>query len=134
MLTKKEGNILRRNTPQRKAIEQVFKQHERPLSVDEVLTYGQKFVESLNQATVYRNLKILIDAGWLKRIFHPSLGSLYERTGKGHHHHFHCRRCNRAFELPGCALKEDEAAPNGFIVEDHEIFLFGVCPSCGGAA
>jgi hypothetical protein len=66
----------------------------------------------------------------LKRISHPSFGTLYERAGKEHHHHFHCRECNRAFELPGCALKEDEAAPDGFVVEDHEVFLFGVCPSC----
>jgi Fur family ferric uptake transcriptional regulator len=129
----KEDEILRRNTTQRKAIEQVFRQNERPLGVDEVLKSGRKFVASLNQATVYRNLKILIDDGWLKRIFHPVLGSLYERTGKGHHHHFYCRGCKRAFDLPGCALKEEDAAPDGFVVEDHEIFLFGVCPTCAEA-
>ena len=125
---------MKRNTTQRKAIEHVFKQHTRPLTVEEVLSYGRKSVESLNQATVYRNLKILIDDGWLNRILHPSLGPLYERTGKGHHHHFHCRACNRAFDLPGCALNVEEAAPHGYIVEDHEVFLFGVCPSCGGVA
>ncbi len=123
---------MRRNTTQRMAIERVFRQHERPLGVDEVLKYGRKLVKSLNQATVYRNLKLLIDDGWLKRIAHPSLGALYERTGKGHHHNFHCRECNRTFDLPGCALNEDEAAPDGFVVEGHEVFLFGVCPLCAG--
>jgi hypothetical protein len=44
------------------------------LGVDEVLNYGRKLVESLNQATVYRNLKFLIDDGWLKRISHPLEG------------------------------------------------------------
>ena len=121
---------MKRNTTQRMAIEKVFRQHERPLSVDEVLEYGCKIVESLNQSTVYRNLKILTNEGWLERILHPSLGTLYERTGKGHHHHFHCRECKRVFELPGCALKEEDVAPDGFVVEDHEIFLFGICPSC----
>ena len=110
----------------------MFRQHDRPLGVEEVLAYGRELVETLNQATVYRNLKILTDDGWLQRVSHPSLGTLYERTGKGHHHHFHCRKCNRAFELPGCALNQDEAAPEGFVLEDHEIFLFGVCPSCDG--
>jgi len=119
-----------RNTTQKKAIKEVFRRHDRPLGVDEVLIYGREIVESLNQATVYRNLKKLIDDGWLKKISHPSLGTIYERRDKEHHHHFHCRECNRAFELPGCALKDDEAAPAGFIVEEHEIFLFGVCPSC----
>lgn len=121
---------MRRNTTQRMAIEQVFNLHDRPLGVDEVLRYGRKLVESLNQATVYRNLKLLIDDGWLKRISHPSLGALYERTGRGHHHHFYCRECDRAFDLPGCALKEEDVAPDGFVVEDHEVFLFGICPSC----
>ena len=121
---------MRRKTTQRMAIERVFRQHDRPLVVVEILTYGRKLVKSLNQATVYRNLKLLVDDGWLKRVTHPSLGTLYERTGMGHHHLFHCRACNRAFELPGCALKEDEIAPDGFVVEDHEVFLFGVCPSC----
>ena len=123
---------MRRNTTQRMAIEKVFRQHERPLGVDEVLAYGRKLVESLNQATVYRNLKLLVNDGRLKRVTHPSLGTLYERTGKGHHHHFYCHACNRAFELPGCALKEDEIAPDGFVVEDHEVFLSGVCSSCSG--
>jgi Fur family ferric uptake transcriptional regulator len=112
------------------AIEQVFRQHDRPLGVDEVLTHGRRLVESLNQATVYRNLKLLVSDGWLKRFTHPTLGTLYERAGKGHHHHFYCRSCQRAFELPGCALKEDKIAPEGFVVEDHDVFLFGVCPSC----
>nr|WP_319392174.1 transcriptional repressor [uncultured Desulfobacter sp.] len=120
-----------RITIQKTAIKKVFSQYERPLGIDEVLTYGRKRVASLNQATVYRNLKILIDDGWLKRISHPILGYLYERTGKGHHHHFYCRGCNRTFDLPGCLLKEEDAVPDGFIVEDHEVFLFGVCPSCG---
>jgi Fur family ferric uptake transcriptional regulator len=129
---RKESQNLRRITTQRKAIEQVFREHERPLGVDEVLKFGRKIVESLNQATVYRNLKLLIDDGWLNRISHPSLGALYERAGRAHHHHFHCRECNLAFELPGCALKED-AVPDGFVVEDHDIFLFGICPSCAVA-
>ncbi len=121
---------MQRNTAQKKAIELVFKQHEQALSVDDVLAYGRKLVPSLNQATVYRNLKILVEQGWLKRISHPVLGMLYERTEKRHHHHFHCRECNRAFELPGCVLKEEKTVPDGFVVEEHEIFLSGLCSSC----
>lgn len=121
---------MKRKTCQRAAIEEVFRQQDRPLRVEEILKHGREIVESLNQATVYRNLKILVQKGWLKQINLPSLGSLYERTGKGHHHHFYCHACNRVFELPGCALNEEEAAPEGFVMENHEIFLYGVCPSC----
>lgn len=121
---------MQRKTSQRTAIEQVFLDEDRPLSIGEILRLGRTRVESLNQATVYRNLKLLADSGWLRQINHPTMGPLYERTGKAHHHHFHCRDCNRVFELPGCSLNHEDAAPEGFIVEDHDIFLFGVCPSC----
>ena len=123
---------MKRRTTQRKAIEDVFVQYERPLAVEEILNYGRQAVASLNIATVYRTLKLLTDNGWLEKIYHPSFGTLYERSGKGHHHHFFCRECNRAYELPGCALKLDEAAPDGFEIEDHEVFLLGKCPECVG--
>ncbi len=123
---------MKRTTSQRRAIEGVFAQHERPLAVEEVLNYGRESVPSLNIATVYRTLKILTDNGWLEKVSHPSVGTLYERSGKDHHHHFFCRECNRAYELPGCALRMNDAAPDGFVVEDHEVFLLGKCPSCAG--
>ena len=121
---------MKRKTSQRTAIKQVFYRQDGPLSVEEILKAGRAIVESLNQATVYRNLKIMVEEGSLQQINHPSLGTLYERAGKGHHHHFHCRGCNRVFELPGCALNLKEAAPDGFVLEGHVIYLSGVCPSC----
>jgi Fur family ferric uptake transcriptional regulator len=124
---------MRRQTSQRTAIERVFLQQDRALGIDEILLLGREYVPSLNQATVYRYLKLLLERGRIKQISHPSLGTLFELAGKAHHHHFHCHACNRLFRLPGCALNEKEAAPEGFVVEDHEVFLFGVCPSCAGA-
>lgn len=126
------NTTMKRKTSQRAAIEQVFFRLDRPLGIEEILQAGRGIVGSLNQATVYRNLKRLVANGSVRQISHPTLGTLYERTDKGHHHHFHCHACNRVFELPGCALKEVAAAPDGFVVETHEVFLFGVCPSCAG--
>jgi Fur family ferric uptake transcriptional regulator len=124
---------MRRKTLQRDAIKEAFTQINQPLRVDEILEIGRKKVESLNLATVYRNLKLLVESGWLRMIHHPDLGAFYERTGKGHHHHFHCHACNRLFEIPGCALNEKESVPPGFFTERHEVFLFGVCSSCGSS-
>jgi Fur family ferric uptake transcriptional regulator len=121
---------MQRKTSQRSAIEQVFLDEERPLGIDEILQQARAQVASLNLATVYRNLKLLLDKGWLSQINHPTMGTLYERSGKGHHHHFHCRGCNRVYELPGCSFNHNAAAPEGFVVEDHAIFISGMCPSC----
>ena len=119
-----------RKTSQRYAIQEVFRQNDRPLGIDEILLAGRRTVGSLNQATVYRNLKLLVEAGWLRRIVQPDLGSLYERAGKEHHHHFQCRSCDRLFELPGCVLNEKKLIPHGFVTDGHEVVLFGLCSSC----
>jgi Fur family transcriptional regulator, ferric uptake regulator len=121
---------MRRKTVQRDAIQEVFLKENRPLRVEEIMQIGRITVESLNQATVYRNLKLLLEKGWLRAIHHPEAGTLYERAEKVHHHHFHCRSCDRLFELPGCALNERRSTPPGFVAEGHEVFLFGLCSSC----
>jgi Fur family ferric uptake transcriptional regulator len=121
---------MKRSTVQRDAIQKVFVQKNRPLRVEEILQIGRAAVESLNQATVYRNVKLLVEEGWLRIIYHPELGTLYERAEKGHHHHFHCRSCDRLFEISGCALNERKSTPPGFVAEGHEVFLFGTCSSC----
>ncbi len=123
---------MKRKTNQRSAIQEVFKQDDRPLGIDEILKAGRRKVESLNQATVYRNLKLLVQDGWLKKINTPELGVLYEISGKKHHHHFQCRSCDRLFELSGCALNKRDLAPPGFVTERHEVFLFGLCSACKG--
>ena len=121
---------MKRKTTQRAAIEQVFTEHDRPLGIDEVVEAGRGLVESLNQATVYRNVKILLERGVLRQVVHPLLGTLYERADKEHHHHFYCRICKKVYDLPGCPIPEEALQAGAFLVEDHDFFLFGVCPAC----
>ena len=123
---------MERNTTQKNAILDVFAGTDRPLGIAEILAAGREKVKSLNEATVYRNLKLLVERGWLKKVNTPDLGTLYERAGKGHHHHFQCRSCDRLFEISGCALNEDRSTPPGFVTESHEVYLFGLCSNCRG--
>ena len=122
--------MIRRKTSQKIAIQEVFQQYDRPLDIEEILSAGREKIQSLDPSTVYRNLKLLVEQGWLLKISHPTLGTFYERSGKSHHHHFHCRVCNKVFEVPGCALNEEKSTPPGFVTEAHEVFLFGACASC----
>jgi len=121
---------MKRMTNQRHAIQEIFGKTDRPLGVEEILQAGRKTVRSLNQATVYRNLKLLVEDGWLKKIDAPGVGPVYERAGKGHHHHFQCRSCDRIFEISGCGLNERIGTPPGFLTERHEVYLFGICSAC----
>lgn len=122
---------MKRKTSQRTALEQVFLEEDNPLTIEQILESGRRSVESLNQATVYRTIKLLLEKGTIRQIYHPSLGALYERADKDHHHHFYCRVCRRVYDVPGCVLDKQQAAPAGYVVEDHEYFLTGVCSACG---
>lgn len=121
----------KRSTTQKRAIEAVFNKINRPLSPDEILAEGRKEVASLNQATVYRNLKSLTEEGRITKVHIPPAGTLFEKSDKAHHHHFHCRVCQKSFEIHDCAFKNSKpSTPKGFVVEDHEIFYYGTCPDC----
>jgi Fur family ferric uptake transcriptional regulator len=119
-----------RRTAQREAIMAVFLRHPRPLRIHEVLAYGRERVPSLDQATVYRNLNRLEAQGWLARLTHPALGTLFERTEQVHHHHFYCRRCDRIFAIFDCHLVSQPGLPRGFVADEHLIFYQGTCGEC----
>jgi Fur family transcriptional regulator, ferric uptake regulator len=87
-------------------------------------------VPSLGIATVYRNVKALLEDGTLRVVNVPGQPDRYERAGKEHHHHFHCRACDGLFEVEACPGGLAALAPDGFRTERHEIILFGLCSQC----
>jgi len=121
---------MERQTTQRSAICEAFAAAARPLGTGEVLDAAQIEVPSLGIATVYRHIKALIEEGWLQTVDLPGEPARYELADIGHHHHFHCRRCGRVFDIDGCPGKLQAMLPKGFELEDHEIVLYGRCAQC----
>jgi Fur family ferric uptake transcriptional regulator len=124
---------LERDTKQRKAIRQSIEDAARPLSPQEILDAAQESVPGLGMATVYRSIKSLVDEGWLRTVELPGRPPTYEVAGKDHHHHFHCRKCGKVFEVEGCPGNLKKLAPPGFVVEEHEVVLYGLCDRCRAA-
>jgi len=85
-----------RKTRQGAAIRGAFEHSGRPLFPQQVLEAAQGDVNGLGIATVYRNIKALVQDGWLSAIDLPGAATVYERSGKAHHHHFRCDRCSRS--------------------------------------
>lgn len=85
-------------------------------------------------ATVYRNVKVLLEDGWLQPVELPGAPSRYEVAGKHHHHHFHCRQCDKVYEVEDCPADLEHLTPAGFELETHEIILYGTCSQCVGAS
>ena len=123
-------STMERRTRQRDAIWRAFETADRPLSPQEVLAMAQTDVPGLGIATVYRALSELAQAGRLALVELPGDGVRYEAHGKGHHHHFLCRKCDRVFDFESCPGKLDLGGPRGFVTESHEIILHGLCADC----
>ena len=119
-----------RQTRQRSAIRAAFEHTDRPLSPIQVLEAAQRNEKGLGIATVYRNIKNLLQEGWLSALELPGVMTVYERSGKKHHHHFFCDQCTRVFELSGCVEKIDRLAGRRFRVRRHELVLYGTCADC----
>jgi Fur family ferric uptake transcriptional regulator len=122
---------MERNTRQRTAIREVIAQAGRPLLPQEVLEAAQAITPGLSVATVYRNLRTLVDEGELRPVVLPGENARYELAGGGHHHHFQCLTCQRVFEVDACPGNLASLAPAGFTVQDHDLTLYGQCSDCG---
>jgi len=103
-----------------------------PLTVSEILAWSQQRVAGLGVATVYRTLKLLQDAKLVRPVILPSGESRFEPAELGHHHHFHCRSCDSVYDVDSCPIDipKDKPYAGGFLVEDHEVTLYGRCPDC----
>jgi Fur family ferric uptake transcriptional regulator len=123
---------MERNTRQRTAIREAIAQADRPLLPQEVLDAAQAQVQGLGIATVYRNLKALVDDGELRPVNLPGENPRFELSSHGHHHHFQCRSCQRVFDVHACPGDLSALAPPGFAVDGHDLTLYGRCKDCAG--
>lgn len=121
---------MERVTRQRSAIRAVVEAADRPLSPAELYQGARTRLPRIGIATVYRAIRDLMEAGWLRPVEVPGEPARYERAGKPHHHHFLCRSCNALWEVKDCPTGIEQLAPNGFVTEGHEITLYGLCDEC----
>lgn len=123
---------MERSTRQRTAIRQVIDAAGRPLTPQEIFDGVRETVAEIGIATVYRNIKLLLDEAVIQTVVLPGESARYEmgHAALHHHHHFHCVQCDRVFDVEGCPGHINELAPKGFTVERHELTLYGVCAEC----
>ena len=110
---------------------EVFQQSGRPLSPEELHEEAAKEIPGIGIATIYRNIKSLVEGGVLKTVEIPGESSRYELADLGHHHHFQCNDCQKVFDIHGCPGDMKSLVPPGFEVDSHNITLYGSCPDCG---
>lgn len=123
-----------KNTPQRRMIVEVFFREGKHITTEELYNAVRSVDESIGQATVYRTLKLLCDAGLAKGHHFGETTARYEPIeDDSHHDHLICISCGKNLEV--CddnieRLQEDLARRHGFVLTSHRMLLFGVCDKC----
>ena len=102
----------------------------RPLLPSEILLEAQREVPALGIATVYRNIRQLMEAEEVQLVALPGEPPRYELAGHMHHHHFRCHGCSRVFDVHACPGDMQKLVPRGFTVDGHELTLYGSCGDC----
>ena len=127
----KATSLGQRQTRQRDAILQVMAEANGPLSTPEIFALAKKVIP-VGIATVYRTINLLLSAKEIQSVILPSGETRYESANLGHHDHFQCRKCSHVYDLSVCPLHlaSGTIIPGGFVVESHEMTLYGLCPDC----
>jgi len=88
---------------------------------------------TLSTQAVYDNLRILVDAGLVRRIQPLGHPARYEARVGDNHHHIVCRQCGTIADVD-CAIGEapclEPSASHGFAVQEAEVIFWGLCPQC----
>ncbi len=122
-----------KNTAQRTLIVEVFMTSKGHLSVEQVYDAVRAIDPSVGQATVYRSMKLLHEAGLAHEVQFGDGITRYEPQNKEHHDHLICERCGKTVEIMNRKiekLQENIADKHGFIPTYHVLCLYGICSDC----
>jgi len=123
-----------RSTRQRDVILDVFLATHEHLSVEELYLKVRASHPGIGQATVYRTLKLFVEAGLAREMTFADGQTRYEHQLAGEHHdHLICTRCNAVIEFEDDTierLQQEIALRHGFLLTSHKMQLCGLCPAC----
>ncbi|WP_269540562.1 Fur family transcriptional regulator [Cerasicoccus fimbriatus] len=115
-----------RDTKQRAAILNTLKNAEHPLTPKEIQERAAESAPGLGIATVYRNIRLLLDNNEIEPIEVPGHRTCYMLPGNGHRTLVVCRDTNRVVLADGVDFKiQPDNLPEGFQAEQVEIFIYG---------
>lgn len=123
-----------RMTREREVVLAAFVGLERHVTAEELLPEVKKIDPGIGQATVFRTIKLLAEAGLARKACQDEGAISYEHAfHHAHHDHLICLGCSKVIEFKDDAIEkaQDEIyKKHGFRPADHRLELKGYCPKC----
>lgn len=121
-------------TPEREEVlREAFSTHDH-FDADDIFMRLRGKGSQISMATIYRTLKLLVEAGLLREIITEEKHRHYEHIyGHAHHDHLFCIRCGRVIEFEEPRIEElqrEVCRREGFEPKYHRLQIMGYCKDC----
>jgi len=132
-----EGYLRTKNlkmTSPRETVLEAFLENEGHLSAEDVLAAARRIDPGIGQATVFRTLKLLSEAGLARDACQDEGPRRYEHAFRhSHHDHLLCVGCGKIIEFCDPAIEKAQNrifGSYGFKAVGHVMELKGLCADC----
>ena len=118
--------------PRRVLVRHIFDTHKH-FDADELVADLARAGRRVSRATVYRTLRLLVEAGLLRELRLTNRSAYEHDYGYPSHDHLHCTECNQVVEFRNDEIRrirESVSLDHGFRAEGHRFVITGQCPSC----
>ena len=116
---------------QRLAVMEFLNTHHTHPTADEIYCALIGKIPTLSKTTVYNTLKLLVEHGVAHMLTIDERNVCFDGILKPHAHCL-CTKCGKIFdvELNNKKVLEAERLPNGFEVDNVELYFRGICKEC----
>ncbi len=120
-------------TEQRRVlVRHIFNTHKH-FDADELVRDLLDAGQHVSRSTVYRTLRLLVEAGLLRELRLTNRSAFEHDYGYPAHEHLHCTSCNRIVEFSNAEilkLRDTVSLTHGFRPSGHRFLISGICSAC----
>ena len=101
------------------------------IDIEEIYKKVSEVIPSISIATIYKNLKILVNAGIVKEVNISSFKTLYELNTNPHFHSI-CKKCKKIIDvdIEDKKVKDFLFQVIGKDIESYEVNVYTKCREC----
>lgn len=119
-----------KSTKPRIDILKILEHANNPLTAEEI--FSRLNNKDINLSTVYRTLNTFKENNIVKKEVNKKKENIFSLVGEDNHI-LVCVKCHKKMVLKGCPYheaNEELEKETGFLIQDHNTEIYGVCPDC----